>query len=998
MRGGSSPNGPARGGNRGHSPRPRRQRVRAALSGVQRTFTAAWASLRADRRRSLGTLGLLAFLLSQVFFAGFVARGIDALYVQNSPSLIGRNDLILVKDTTRGYPALHFPATVETQITAQVPEIVALGRLYTIAKITRDADLGTAGTPPYESLVVGINYAREQAVQRALQAGVIPNSIGGLQVLDAQFQPVATPLPATLPNGSCLLTRGLAEALNVTAGDELFVEFVTTNQFLTVQAVVENQGRFPEVNPELLVTNLAWTQRVLHLENRLNAIFGVFRHPEAVYDLRDADASFENIETITERLLAITGPGFTAKYPRLLTLQLSSTEIYFLSTILYCIQVLPWAMFVLFYYKRERLWALDQVGHFRARSSPAAGGAPATTSIASTATKAPVQPAKLARAPARGVVTARGILLVTTALGIGLGGAVLSSLVARVPTPGSMMVQDLGMGLVLGTLTVVVTAVRCHPRDSTKGEARERVPWMILGAILAGTGGFLLNLLPDLLITFNFTLFTFYSFFLIMSVVAGCALALAPLVSALVRWTRRRSGTSRRFQERGLRSLAVVFVVAFALVFLVATLQQVRSQNLTNQIVFESGGDVVLTNAGTSDDENYLNVSVVMDLRANPRVRAVAPVLSNVPPLESTLSRVIEMSLGTSELSTGTVDFAATFRGDFEGSSEAVPFPKRVTEVSDPGFMETIGCSLFGVDESFLDVVAPELILWNEDAHGPTPESGNLTDPCSLLFTTSNSCILSTAIARDFGIQELGATVVLRVQTTTEAAGEIPREYVWNYIPLRVVGIADGIPGFTNFYDRLPEKKRLPGILVAIPDYLTIQGQPELGNPSQVLPVDRVLVALRDPSAAREITRFRDDVFADLSEEYAFRLSDPASKLNYIRESNAALGPLLEYLFASLLLCVTLAWGVAYRRETTRVPGRSGGGTWRLRLVLPGIILGVSILLGFLVTLVLFSLAALITSLPATLGFQWIPLVIKGLSTCGFVFGATWLATREKSG
>lgn len=899
----------------------------------------AYQSLKRDRKRTARHMAVLTLVVVQLGILSCVGRGLDTIYLQNFPSYIGTNDVVVSKTRTGSFTDVHFPDAIHYELEREVPEIISLPRLYSVADVAEYENWHGSHPVTMQFYLAGINFTREQALQREVMASRVPTSLGDFLRLDVNLEPTGEPIRETIPTTHCLITKPVAERLNVSAGDRLMVELLTGTQVLTVYAVVEIEGRFPAENTELIVCDLLWLQYYMECLHRVNVIFGVFRHPETIYELRDLKASLANLHRLSSRIEEIVGTEFTVMFPRLLAVHLTQLEIISVIVVIYAFFFSESVVLALVFYKLQRT---REITDERERAFMHAIGRDAKRLVAYS--------------------WCRMLFLALPAVALGTYvGLFVTLLFVQVPFVPVLVGEIFGSALVIVAGTGLLAAVRrarafrrqehLETSESPTIEKASRFrrdetglnPRGILtGAIIVSLALWLFFLLPDMIFDITAARMSQLLFVLIMSAIAGLALLLVrglPRVTSAVTkallW-KKRARTLASFYRHSRRATNFVPLLAlgciFPLLFYSHVIQQFRTQNLVTQVVFEDGADVVLSNFGSPRAGDCLNRTVYDELASNPVVQAAAPVLYNFGHQKTYMSGVLEARVeaeqGRQDTLGSRLDFGEEFFGDDDpdGGDDGVhwtedpAFKKYSTEVRDHGSYDWFKCGLIGVNRSLLDVVDLALALWDA-------ETGSCAQAFHELFTTRNCCIISKQIAQELNVGTLGEPVYLEVESRETRATK--------WVQLRVVGVAEGIPGFVNFYARNPLRRSIPGIMVTSETYMEIEEYDSWADPA--LPFDKILLNLNDTGDPRVLPAFKNALFTQLAGEYEFEVTDPLAKSRYLQEGNEDLSRLVDLLSgvvaASIVFLVGTVLHVARLRPGEGNARRPGEGN---SLGLPG--------------------------------------------------------------
>lgn len=640
------------------------------------------------------------------------------------------------------------------------------------------------------------NPSNNQTVNRVYQIGV--NITSENQAYQGPFLYAnGTAFDGTLAGNECLVEYELARSLNITVGKSILfnVTFFTDEAHhvvsrahifnYTVKAIVNFNNKFPDYFTNALIIDISnWTSfwwwwypnqgTCQYLELNL-------KNPANYYDSKDIPGTTERLRVIGEKIQNLIGfynpfyynVTYNIGMPRASALETSSNVNIAISIILTFVIILSVVISgvlingILTTSVEEKI---REFGIFRVL------GAHRQLPIRLTVTQALVLSA---------IGTAIGILggyamvrffllrLIASAL------SYTSSAVVTIVSPstiGLSIVIGVGVSMIVGIFPAlkvsrmnILHAINPYRQESvgTKmvKEGNVNGKFILIGAVISGIAGFVLYIVPQILLTLDIGLIVSVIVILLTIFLLGATLVglgLLPVVQNLVRkiFTALMHKTKDiirisllRYTRRNMTTV-IMFSVSFSFMTLVSTLLGTQSASTIGQIRNSIGADMTIDSRSMwistyTPDSGWVipDQNMAQELLSYSNIVKTSSILATTQELP--ILRGISYSLTMSDL--------VKFKSD---SVQGV-----------------------AIDNNYLDVTYTEYAVFSQ---------GNMQDAFNAVLNGNNSVIVSTALSADLKLN-LNDQCLLWFKWGN---GET------NYVQFKIVGVVDNLPGIPTIEKR----------------------------------------------------------------------------------------------------------------------------------------------------------------------------------------------------
>jgi hypothetical protein len=822
----------------------------------------------------------------------------NGLYLQKSTSILGNTDIMITRGSSNEIFNMHFSENIEKELEKEFSNIQFFPRLYSIIKsdIYNPAYLSSS-----QNLVIcGINSTQEQKAQQKyieerkkqqflyyILSGnnqtILDNKMGYLWLCDENLERTGDYLEEEIPFGQCVITRSMALGLNASVGQKYEFRTISGIKYLTIMAIVENDGRFPNTATGLVITDLKWLQYMLNMPNQINSLIGIFNNPEKIYDISNLESTLDNVNKISIKITSIIGEDFTILFPRLQTLQLSTTEIIGLFVGLDILQILI-IIATLF------IWL------FIAHNDP---------DYQQTINKKNDEKQKSKNDLLKSSLRYCGKYFgFPTILGL-LSGILFSFLLLfNTFTINSIIksaviifgLQGISYIMILAKIQRNYPCILNQPKKIENQNPYSRIATTNKNFISLGTGlvlsftsiGILISL-PSILLAPNQSTLRLFLGMIAFSLFIGLLMIVYAIIPVCEKWFEKilipvmKKRKNERISTDSTNQIShnqynAIILILFSLCFSLIGFQQLKHQNLENEIMFKQGADMIISNSGNIENNNYVNLALLNKLRNNSEIQIATPIYYSFSNFERSQENIQSFNL------------------DLDVSSQT-QIVKNYTTVEDLGNWEKISMGLIGIAPEIAKVMDLNLTKWDS-------KSGSNVDAFNRLFlhneilnenTEIMNCIISKMIADQLHISLLDTLLVLNVHSGTT-------NNQTNQVLLKIVGISTGIPGFNNFYTQNPFSNPKPAIIINQENYYKVMGYS--AEIIDQIPIDEIFIAFNQTSNMNVI-QFIENFNLDFQKDYKYQIIEPIAKLEYLLQGYERLDQMIQF-FQWIGICYSL--------------------------------------------------------------------------------------------
>ena len=842
------------------------------MTNFKTILSYSFRDLRRQKVRSI--LGIAGVMVSVALLTIvlFIADSISVSFIDYLTIDAGDQDMrISVRhyDTEPENRTSYFEfAEMSENIIQNIPKIeYCIPRFELFSQVNETADYNTTKTinVTHEVRVVGLNFTLENE----LGFGAFKKNEEPLEIerLDRFHFMVYETF-----NEITKLTEG--DAFNFTIYYDNGTEFVNKNFTLIFDGTFDFELKFPGYyrGPTIIVS-LETIYEMLGVQDyggQCSILISTFEEGEIIYDIRDVETSYHNAKAIAEDVQYLIGFEYYIDLPKLEYLGFSEFLSVALSIIFVFISIVAMLIAgilingILSTSVEERI---REFGVFRTL------GAHKVFNLL--------------------IVMGQGFLLclIGTTLGVifaifgtqlmlAIVNAAIPELIGSFTAGGLVFSYSLNSILIAYIIGIIVSlavsitpalkvmrlqiveAINPYRREDVLYHLRKRASVnykiILVGIILAGNGGFIYFVMPQLLVSMDFALIAGVLIAILLIFLIGLTLAglgLMPVILNLVtNLFRPFAGKTihvikifvNRFQRRN-NNTVVMFAFSFSFVIFVSSLIGTLQAQVADTVRFNNGAYLVVRTTTFSSGGGDGGGGGLFGFGGG----GLGGGGGGFGLFSDTTSpERIHISADIDPLSTLTTEFQQelmTIKG-IERTSSVIASPNQLSQIYveigkefDANISDYVGfqahrINLYGIDENYKSTIFMEEVRFSE---------GDLSSFDKLFESDIDNCIISTAIAQSLNLR-LGE----EIRITITRGDEI------EYVPFFIIGIADALPGFSRFKSSVTAASG-GGVLISQENYVEYMDIPE---PAWI---DKIFIKLADDKIP-----LIDDIEEDIKNKY----------------------------------------------------------------------------------------------------------------------------------
>jgi ABC-type antimicrobial peptide transport system permease subunit len=847
----------------------------------------SWLDLKRDKAKAaFGIVGIAIslFLLTTV---GMLNDTVSYNYLLYVTSTTGSADIIITETVKSDltFDSFYEESIIENDLQGIEGVEELFPRIMMLVRASTDKNNLSGSLQLY-----GIDFEKEY------QNG----HMGDLIIVDEEGKKTGQKYRDEPDDGECVILWNIAEALNISRGDTVLLEYQTYNVNLTVVEICVQDIKFMQFENALIIVNLRQAQIFLNRDDpyEINFIVGTIKNPKSVYDASDLAKTESKLRKISsniqERLDINT---FTVSLPKLT--ELEEGEFTLLGT-----TVIFWFIIII---------SMLITGIL-------------INSVLSTSVEERVREFGITR-----VVGGKKTYSIKIVLFEGLIMGIIGSLTGIIS--GIIFVQPITRALFnlydfqfefkdvvfiiqpqtilmifgVGSLTSIgialIPAYRTSKLDiiksitpfqtkeegwEVKKEGSMNVKSFLTGLAIATIGMIVFILLPNIFVTGEFMMIASLFIGLLAAILIGLVFAsvgIIPLIQKLFlkiispfirKYYHIINISLKRYRRRN-TSTIVMFAISFSFIFFITSVTEMESDNWALNLRFQYGSDLVLINQGLDAEDNAVTLEMVEELEDLPGIEDLTITMHNTIDIQAVLSVALEFSEGQVGFQPDSSEDVMTELFEFYLAQEERKSKTTVSDLNEHDFVEA---GFIGVEEDFTDLIDEDLIIWKSDKSGTSYSFKEL-------FEHNNTCIIAKSVASIIGVNEIGAKISINFFNPEDDIYD--PETIGNRTEFRVVGISGGIPGFYNF--RSSEASAMGGgVMVSMDNYLRLMKIENPREPNMI--VDKVFINLVD-SNEESIEKVKEDIRLSYSDK-DFIIDDAISKINFIEATTERQSFLME--------------------------------------------------------------------------------------------------------
>jgi len=693
-------------------------------------------------------------------------------------------------------------------------------------------------------------------------------------------------------NGQCVILSRVAELLNVSVGDTIHMQYQQYELNLEIIVICIQDLKFTDIENALVIVNLHQAQSFLQREGKINLIMGTIENPQFIYDVRNLDATERNLRIVGTRIQQRLDPNeYFVSLPKLEQL---STEQFMLIGM----TIIFWFIIII---------AILITGIL-------------INSILSTSTEERIREYGIIR-----VVGGRKNfplkMVIFEGFLIGVIGSIIGIIIGVFATPpvvntlfiitdfrlqnvpyviqpltiilafsigsGVSFVVSLFPALKTGKLEIIKSITPFHKKEEgweVKKEGSINVKSFLVGTAIATIGMVVFILLPNLVVTGDFMLIAGLFIGLLGAILIGMVFAsvgiipliqtiLIGIISPLIRKYANIIKISLKRNRRRNTNTILMFAISFSFIFFITSVLEMESKNMSLNLKFQYGSELVLVNQGLEANDDAITYEVVQDLKNMQNIDSYAITLYNMFDITSILSVFYDFSEGGGAFDQESINEAFINIFEFYTAQAEEKYQVKAGDVAN---FDEFEVGFIGIEENYYNLMDENLFIWS------SPNSG-FNYSFSQLFNHNNTCIIANSLATVLGIKDVGEYIRLTFFNPI-----IPND-PGNITLFRVVGISGGMPGYFNFRSSVSAVSGA-GVMVSLDNYMNLMDIENPRGPDMI--IDKVFINIIDES--QESIKEVKEEFQSTYKNKNFIIDDAVSKINFMQDMYERQSTLLE--------------------------------------------------------------------------------------------------------
>ena len=828
-----------------------------------------WLNIKRDRAKAIFAIGGIAVSIILLTAIGMVNDSMSYNYMGLITSSTGSSDIIISEVSKSDL--VFDPFFDETLIDNELHDISGVEaffpRILMLAKTSSD-NINSTGTLQ----IYGIDFIKEAT----------NGHIGNLNLVNNDGKETGEIYDSEPGIGECVILWPVAELLNVSLGDVVHLENQYDTLDVEVVAICKQDSKFTDLENALVIINLQQAQLFMDRVGQINLIMGTIENPQSIYVVSDIDFTKRKIREIGTLVQQNLDPNiYSISMPKLD--QIISQQFMLMS------------MTIIFWFITIISMLVTGI---------------LINSILSTSSEERVREYGILRVVG-GKKTFPVKMVVFEGVIIGVFGSIIGIIIGLVGTEPivnslfiatDFLIQDMeyviqpqtiivafsigfGVSLVVSLFPALRTAkidiiksiTPFHKKEEgweIKKEGSMNIRNFLIGISLATIGMLVFLLLPVISVTGDLMTVAALFIGLIIAILIGMVFAsvgiipiiqslLISAVSPLIKRYAHIIKISLKRNRRRNTSTIVMFALSFSFIFFITSVTEMESKNLSTNLKFQYGSDLVLINQGLDSENNAITSDLVQELKLVHGVDKAAITLFNMFDLTAILSVLFDFSEGTPSFDEEAITDAFINIFEFYSEQASTKFQVKAGDIAN---FDDIEIGFIGVEKEYYKLMDENLMIWS------SPQSG-FNYSFSQLYDYNNTCIIANSLASVLGINDIGEYIRLTFYNP-----QLPNE-PGNVTLFRVVGISGGMPGFTNF--KSSEATALGGgIMVSTENYMRLMNVKDPGGSNMI--IDKVFIKLLDDSA-ETIEETKEEI-EKLAMDKDYVLDDAITKVSFMQD------------------------------------------------------------------------------------------------------------------
>jgi len=849
----------------------------------------AWLDMKRDKVKAVFGISGIAISLFLLTTIGMLNDTVNYNYLLYVTATTGSSDILITKTVQTDLTFdPFFDEDILNDNLANVEGVKELfPRIMMLVRTTSD-NINTSGS----LTLYGIDFNKEA------ESG----SMGDLIIVDEEGKETKELYKDEPDNGECVILWNVAEILNVSKGDKIYLEYQANTLNLTITEICVQDLKFMQFESSLILVNIQQAQNFLQRKNEINFISGVIESPKSIYDASNLERTTRRLRIIGTRIQErLNLEEFTVSLPKLEEIEGGQFMLMMVTIIFWVIIILSMLITAILINSILSTSAEERQREF---------------GIVRVVGSKKVYPVK--------IVLFEGLMmgLIGSTIGMVLGFLLMRPIarslfpiynfqfqfaeVKWVIQPDTLLFT-FTVGTAVSLVVALIPALRTARKDLIKSitpfhtkeegweikkEGSMNVKSFLAGIAIAMIGLIVFIMLPNIFVTGDFMLISSLFVGLLAAILIGLVFAsvgIVPLIQNLFlglisptikKYSHIISISLKRYRRRN-TSTVVMFAITFSFIFFITSVNEMQSENMALNLKFQYGSDLVLMNQELYNEQDALTLEIVENVKNLPGIDKIAISLHNTFDYQATMAAIFQ--IGEGQVGFGGSDSEEIIMDLFQyyAAQEELKFRTTAGDLMD---FDVVDMGFIGINEDFINLIDNDLLIWKS-------EGSSTSYSFKELFAYNNTCIIAKSIADYLGIRDVGEYIRLTFYdpSVTNDPG--------NVTLFRVVGISGGIPGFFNF--RTNEQAAYGGgVMVSLDNYIRLM---KVGNPNEPnMIVDKTFITLIDKTE-ESIKEIKEDI-QTMYQDKDIIIDDAISKINFMEAMTERQSFLMELILTFTIM------------------------------------------------------------------------------------------------
>ncbi len=860
----------------------------------------SWIDMKREKTKTIFGISGIAISIFLLTAIGYINDTLSYNYVDTATNVVGRADIMITKIIQ---PDFNFdPFFSQDIINEKLTNIEGIEEFF--PRIMALVETSTENSEFNSTIeLYGIDFEAEYE----------NGNMGNLIIVDDNGKETDKIYDDEPRDGECVILWNVADLFNISRGDKILIKYGKTQLNLTIEEICKQDQKFMQFESALIIINLQQAQTFFNEIGKINYVVGVIKNPEFIYNARDIKTTTRHLRSIGNRIQdRLDINTYSISMPKLSELENGEFTLMSMTIAFWFILILSMIITGILINGILSTSIEERVREFGVLRT--LGGKKSF----------PVM-----------MVIFEGLIigLFGASIGVLFGYSITpaitnqifdaffldSSDITHVILPETLLIAfSIGTGISL--LISIIPAYKTYKIDlikaitpfqtkeegwKVKKEGSVNIKTFFAGIAIAMIGLIIFVLMPQIFLTGDMMMVIFLFIGLLGAILIGLILAslgIIPLIQGLFLrgispFIRKYSSIVKISIKRNRRrhtNTIIMFAISFSFIFFITSNSQMQNDNMSLSIRFQYGADLIITNQGTG--EKAIDVEMYQILKSFPEIKDIAYVLHNTFDLAAVFSVIFNIGAG----STGQQDTTSSLI-DLISFYSAQMQTKYQVFISDIVEFQEHDVGLIGINQSFVDLIDKDLLIWGSRGSSTTYSFNKLfANETDIVIEGEHSyevepCIIAASIASSLGISEVGALLRLSFYDPQNKTG-IPIESSL----FRIVGISGGIPGFFQFRSNEMSADG-GGVMLSMGTYQKFMAIENQGEKNMT--IDKILINLNyvSENVAMDLI---DKINIQFSEK-RFIIDDAASKIKYLNEMSQRNRILMEIvLMFTVIICI----------------------------------------------------------------------------------------------